>query len=386
VRSTASALASLGVSLQTRSSGEVIVHGVGLTGLQEPAGAIDCGNSGTTLRLLAGVVAGQSFETTLTGDQSLCGRPMARIVEPLRLMGAQVEAADDGRRAPLRIRGGRLDAIEHVSRVSSAQVKSCVLLAGLQATGRTVLWEPSQSRDHTERMLSALGVHVERVDGGVAVEGGQPLQVAPEPLQVPGDLSAAAFLAVAGAALPGSDLRLMDVGVNPTRTGFLDVLEQAGIDVERGPVVVSGGEPRTNLRIRSGPLAAFELKGALVPRLIDEIPILAILAARAQGTTRIVDAGELRAKESDRIRTTVNMLRTFGVNVLELPDGLVIDGMPDRPLCGGGSVDAAGDHRIAMAAVIGALMADAPTHLIGARAVDVSFPGFFQTLETCQAG
>jgi len=235
-------------------------------------------------------------------------------------------------------------------------------------------------------MLAALGVELQLLEDGVALTGGQALRAASEPLQVPGDLSSAAFFAVAAATLPGSDLRLLGVGVNPTRTGVLEVLQQAGAAVERGQVVVSGGEPRSDLRVRSKPLQGFNLSGDLIPRLIDEIPILAILASRSAGTSRFVDASELRAKESDRIATTVAMLRTFGVHVLELPDGLVVDGCPERPLVGGGVVDAAGDHRIAMAAAVGALLADAPTEISGASSVDVSFPGFFETLETCQAG
>ena len=380
VAATADALRALGVPVR---DGEVVEVGQPEGGvLSAPAAALNCGNSGTSMRLLSGLLAAQPFTSTLSGDASLCRRPMLRVVAPLRAMGARIEGQDEGRLAPLTIYGGALEGIEHYSQVASAQVKSALLLAGLFAEGRTVVHEPHLSRDHSERMLAACGVSVESFEGGVAMEGGQTLD-APERLSVPGDISAAAFFLVAAALLPGSDLLISGVGVNPTRTGILDVLAAAGARVERVDERHEAGEPVADLRVRGGELHAFDVGESLVPRLIDELPVLAVLAARAHGTSSITGAAELRAKESDRIESTVNMLRLLGVAVETRADGMLIEGCGGRPFEGGVQISAAGDHRIAMSAAVAALVARAPVEILGSDAVHTSFPDFFQQLERC---
>ncbi len=382
VVATEGVLRALGADI--RRDGEVLV--VGPAELREAADVLDCGNSGTSMRLLAGLLAGQPFFSVLTGDSSLRRRPMARILEPLRRMGAQVDGAGQGTRAPLALRGGGLVGIEHRSPVASAQVKSCLLLAGLFAEGELLVREPHRSRDHSERMLAAGGVELDVREDGVAMVCGQRPDFGDVDLGVPADISAAAFFAVAAAIVPGAELRLLQVGTNPTRTGLLDALDAAGVALEAEDERVEAGEPRADLVVRGAALRPFELGGAVIPRLIDEVPVLAVLAARAEGVTTIRDAADLRAKESDRVATTATMLRAFGIAVDERPDGLVIYGQGDRPLRGGAVIDACGDHRIAMAAAIAALVADGPTTLRGVDAVDTSFPGFFTTLDELRHG
>ena len=383
VQATAAILRQLGVSISPLGAAQVVVSPPPEGRLVEPRDVLDCGNSGTSMRLLAGLLAGQPFQSVLTGDASLRRRPMGRIVEPLGRMGADVRGRADGG-APLVVRGGPLGAVEHRSPVASAQVKSCLLLAGLGASGRLVLREPHPSRDHSELMLRARGVEIEMLEDGVAMLGGQRVGALPGGVMtVPGDISAAAFFLVAGALLSGSSVTVHGVGTNATRDGVLDVLAAAGVPAERAAISWQGGEAVADLRVRSAPLRAFEIGGALVPRLIDEIPVLAVLAARAEGTSIVRDAADLRAKESDRVASTAALLRAFGVEVRERSDGLEIDGQPQRPLRGGGVVEAAGDHRIAMAAAVAALVADGPVTLRGAEAVSTSFPSFFDTLERC---
>lgn len=349
--------------------------------LQPPAGPLDCGNSGTTMRLMAGVLAGQPFESVLTGDASLLRRPMRRISEPLRRMGAFVDGPEDAARAPLTIVGGSLRGVDHVSEIASAQVKSCLLLAGLFARGWMGVEEPSSSRDHTERMLAAAGVALDVLGRAVRMECGQPVSLPPGELRVPRDVSAAAFFFVAVFGLPGSRIELPGVGHNETRTGFLDqvVSIHACPREELGEEVVDLVADSTC----DDPDRPLVLRGADIPRLIDEIPVLAVLASRRRGISRIRDAADLRAKESDRIRSTAAMLQAFGVPVRTLPDGMDIHGDPDRRLRGGGTIDAMGDHRIAMSAAVGALAADAPVTIRSVEAVDTSFPGFLETLEAC---
>lgn len=352
--------------------------------LGESADVLDCGNSGTSMRLLAGLLAGWPHLSVLTGDVSLRSRPMARIAEPLRRMGASVDGRDGGRFAPLVVRGGGLVGIEHRSPIASAQVKSCLLLAGLRAQGTVVVREPHRSRDHTERMLGAFGVHVDILDDGVAMEGGQALRPpSSAALAVPADISAAAFFAVLAAIRPGSDLVLEGVGINPTRDGLLEALGRAGVDVDVRDRRVETGEDVADLVVRGGVLRPFTIGGSIVPRLIDEIPVLAVLAARCPGTSTFRDAADLRAKESDRIARTAQLLRSLGIAVEERPDGFLVHGRPDAPFDGGGTIDAAHDHRIAMSAAVAATCARAPVRLVGARAVDSSFPGFFDVLERC---
>jgi 3-phosphoshikimate 1-carboxyvinyltransferase len=383
VVATATALRAMGADISTQSDGSVRVGALPGGKLRPPGSVLDCGNSGTSMRLLAGLAAGQPFETVLSGDESLCRRPMARVTQPLRAMGAVADGKDDGRLPPLRIRGGALSGIVHHSAVASAQVKSCLLLAGLFAEGRLELHEPTLSRDHSERMLRAAGVRIETLSDGLAMDCGQPLALPDGRMRVARDLSAAAFFVVAASILESPDLQLPDLGNNPTRSGFLDVLRgYAWTDLTR-----ELGEERGRLVLdesaRSNCAQPLHLSGDVIPRLIDEIPVLAVLASRCPGVSRIEDAGELRAKESDRIETTAAMLRSFGVVVETQPTGMLIYGDPSRPLRGGCSIDSYGDHRIAMAAAVGALAADAPVEITGTEAVATSFPGFIETLESC---
>lgn len=382
--STLACLRQLGVRIEEDAEAEgglpgLTVHGVGLGGLRAPDGPLDCGNSGTTMRLLAGVLAGQPFASTLTGDASLSARPMGRIADPLRLMGASVEL-DEGH-APVAVRGRRLSPVTYRLPVASAQVKSAVLLAGLFAEGTTTVVEPVPTRDHTERMLElpVLEIGAER---HVSVEGGDPIR--PRLWVVPRDVSAAAFFLVAGSVAEAATIDLRGVGLNPTRSGVLDVLRAMGARVRASNERERGGEPLADLRVEApGGLSAVEIGGALVPNLIDEIPVLAVAAAYAEGRTVIRDAAELRVKETDRIAATAAFLRAMGAAVRERPDGLVIDG--GRPLHGA-DVDARGDHRIAMAAAVAALGASGPTTIRGAEAAAVSFPEFWTALESVAAG
>lgn len=333
-----------------------------------PPGELDCGNSGTTMRLLSGLIASRPIDAILTGDASLRRRPMSRIADPLRAMGADIE----GERPPLRIRGGRLRPITYESPVASAQVKSAILLAGLRAAGRTAVLEPAPTRDHTERMLSALGVAVDQGDGVAALEG--PAQPSGFEFSVPGDISSAAFFMVAAAMIPGSRLEVREVGVNPLRTGILDVLTLAGAEAEVRHQWSELGEPVADLEIEASPgLRAFEISGAMVPRLIDEIPILAVLATQCEGTTVIRDAAELRVKESDRIELVARGLRAMGAPVETFADGFAITGPVSLTGC---AIDAELDHRIAMAFAVAGLIADGATEIHGAEAIETSFPGF----------
>lgn len=373
VEATRRCLEALGVGFEERD-GDMVVHGVGLDGLREPAGTLDCGNSGTTMRLLAGILAGQPFASRLTGDESLSRRPMDRIADPLMEMGAEVRTADEGR-PPLDITGRRpLSPVSHVSPVASAQVKSCVLLAGLYAEGRTQVTEPAPSRDHTERMLAAFGCPVDRLGNRVAIEGGRGLKGAD--LTVPGDPSAAAFLAVAAALVPGSDIVLEGVGVNPTRSGFIDVLHQMGADIAVMEERQEGGEPVADLRVRHAGLEGAVIDPAWVPSAIDEFPAMFVAAAAAKGRTTITGAGELRFKESDRIAVMARALDVLGIKLTELPDGMEIEG----GAMAGGTVDAAGDHRCAMALLVGGLVAGGPVVIEGAGGIATSYPAFERDL------
>lgn len=361
-RATEQILRQLGVQIE-RDGTQARVHGVGLQGLRAPEGPLDCGNSGTTMRLMLGILAGQPFEVSLVGDKSLSGRPMGRVLRPLMRMGLEVLEAQGGERAPLRVRGRRpLTSMVYESPIASAQVKSAVLLAGLYATGETRVLEPGLSRDHTERMLSYLGPDLEA-----------------KAIDVPGDLSSAAFLLGAALLIPGSEVRIESVGTNPTRTGFLDVLDAMGASVERQGERMANGEPRADLVVRHGALEAAQIGGDLSLRSLDELPLVATLASRAQGTTIISDAAELRVKESDRITRTCAMLESFGVPVEERPDGMVIHGDPHRSLRAG-HVDARGDHRIAMCGALMSMIAPDGTTWQGAQSVTSSFPSFVETL------
>lgn len=376
---TLSCLAALGVPV-FREGDRVEIEGLGIGGLRAPDGVLDANNSGSTMRMLAGVLAGHPFTSEITGDASLRRRPMRRVAVPLERMGARVEHHDG--RPPLRIHGGSLRGIEFRPEVASAQVKSAVLLAGLHATGTTTVIEPAGTRDHTERALAAFGAppHLD----GLAVSVGAGTRLSARTLRVPGDASSAAFWAVAAAGLPGSCIEIAGAGLNPTRVAFLDVLARAGARVRRqlDPAEHGhSGEPAGSVVVEHGDLRDVEISPDEVPGLIDELPALAALATFG-GRVRVTGAAELRAKESDRITALVAGLRAMGARAEELPDGFDVTGGPRLE---GGVVEACGDHRLAMAFAVAALGAAGPTRINGADAVDVSYPGFFETLESLRA-
>ncbi len=374
---TLAAFEAMGVVVEHPAPGRLVVHGRGLDGLRAPGAPLDLGNSGTSMRLLAGLLAGQRFDTTLIGDASLSRRPMRRVTEPLARMGAQIDATPAGT-APLRIHGGRrLHAIDYVLPVASAQVKSALLLAGLYADGVTRVTEPAPTRDHTERMLGALGARVERDGATVAVHGRPTLRGTD--LTVPADISSAAFFLVGASLAPGSDLTLTGVGMNPTRTGVIDILRAMGADIAVENPREEGGEPVADLRVRGGPLRGIEIPERLVPLAIDEFPVLFVAAACAEGETILRGAAELRVKESDRIGVMAEGLTALGIDASPTEDGMVVHSGPLR----GGRVDSHGDHRIAMAFAIAALRATGPITVSDCSNVDTSFPGFVASAAGC---
>jgi 3-phosphoshikimate 1-carboxyvinyltransferase len=369
---TARVFAQLGVRIEAPAPNERIVHGVGLDGLRGTAGVLDCGNAGTGMRLLAGLLAGQAFDSVLVGDESLSRRPMRRVTEPLARMGARIDT-EDGGLPPLHVRGGsHLHGIDYASPVASAQVKSAVLLAGLYATGSTCVVEPRPTRDYTERMLRAFGAEVELSPGYARVAGRPRLRATD--VHVPADFSSAAFFLVAASIVPGSDLVLEGVGMNPRRTGLLDALRLMGADIEAMGAREEGGEPVADLRVRAAELHGIDVPVALVPDMIDEFPALFAAAACARGRTTVRGAEELRVKESDRIASMAKALHALGVAVVETPDGAVIDGGLPRA----GSVDSHGDHRIAMAAAVLSQCADGDVRISDVANVATSFPGFVE--------
>lgn len=351
------------------------VKGVGLGGLKPPAGDLDCGNSGTGLRLLAGILAGQKFNSRLIGDESLSSRPMGRVMEPLALMGAKITATAK-KTAPLAIEGRPLKAIRYELPVASAQVKSAILLAGLFASGRTEVIEKTATRDHTERLLRGFGANLTVQGGLIAVEGGPRLKAGV--IEVPGDLSSAAFFLVAALIVPGSELVIRDVGVNPTRTGILEILQAMGADLRTENPREVAGEPVADLRARASALRGVSVNGAMIPRAIDEFPILCVAAAYAQGRTEIREASELRVKESDRIATMARELAKMGASIAEQEDGLVIEG--GKPLLGA-EVESHGDHRVAMALAIGGLAGRGRTRVGDVACIATSFPDFTLNLQ-----
>jgi 3-phosphoshikimate 1-carboxyvinyltransferase len=390
---TLAAVAALGAAVR-REGTRVRLGGTGGR-FRAPAHELDFGNSGTGLRLLAGLLAGHEFTAQLTGDASLRARPMRRIREPLERMGARVELLGAGGCAPLRIAGGRLRGIEYALPVASAQVKSCVLLAGLFAEGVTTVIEPEATRDHTERLLARLGIPLRREGLRVSVTGtgGAPLRLPAGRLQVPGDFSSAAFWLAAAAAREGSEVCIRGVGLNPRRTAFLDVLRRMGAEVEvagagcgeeGGGGGAEAGEPAGTVVVRGRRLRGTEIGGGEIPNLVDELPAAAAAGALAEGRTLIRDAAELRVKESDRIAAMCACLRAFGVAVEERPDGLLVRG--GTPLRGGGAVDSRGDHRIAMAAAVLALCADSPARINGVACIATSYPAFWDDGEALTGG
>lgn len=389
-RRTVAALRALGVRIDEVAPGAATIHGVGLDGLREATGPLDCGNSGTSMRLLCGLLAAQRFRSTLVGDEYLSRRPMRRVADPLGRMGARL-SGQPGKKPgelypPLVVDGAPLVGIDYDSPVASAQVKSAVLIAGLWAAGTTSVREPGPSRDHTERMLAYLGAPVTAPAAGVArvAPAGWDRRLEARPLRVPGDPSSAAFLLAAAltAGVAGSGVAVRGVCVNPTRTGFLDALRAMGAGIDELDRRDEAGETIADLAIVTTPpggLRGVELAGDLVVRAIDEIPILAVVAARARGETVVRDAAELRVKESDRVATTVRLLRAFGVDADERPDGLVVRGDPERPFAAA-DVDSAGDHRIAMAAAVAALAARGTTRVRDVANVATSFPTFAELM------
>lgn len=367
---TLNAFRAMGVAIEGPHDGRVVIHGVGLHGLRSPATVLDMGNSGTAMRLLAGVLAGQTFDSTLTGDASLIRRPMRRVADPLNQMGAAV-ATGDGGCPPLKIAGGRrLRGIDYRLPVASAQVKSAVLLAGLYADGATTVTEPAPTRDHTERMLRALGYRVETRGASVRIEPGGRLRAGT--FDVPADISSATFLLIGATIASGSNVLLRHVGVNPTRVGVLNILNMMGADIELVNQRDAGGEPVADIRVRSRALRGIRVPVEQVPLAIDEFPALLIAAACAAGETTVTGAAELRVKESDRIAAMARGLNALGIVVREMPDGIAVHGGRLR----GGEVDSLGDHRVAMAFAMAGLRAEGPVTVRDCKNVDTSFPGF----------
>jgi len=369
---TLAAFRAMGVGIEGPDAGRVRIQGVGLKGLKAPAGALYLGNSGTSMRLMSGLLAGQSFDTTLTGDVSLSGRPMQRVVRPLSTMGARIDTQADGT-APLVIHGAAtLAGIDYDMPVASAQVKSCILLAGLYASGTSCVSEPAPARDHTERMLAGMGYPVQRQPGRVCIEGGHILKGIE--IDIPADISSAAFFLVGASIAPGSELVLEHVGMNPTRTGIIGILQRMGADIEVSNAREVGGEPVADLLVRSAPLHGIDIPAELVPLAIDEFPVIFIAAACAQGRTVLTGAEELRVKESDRIQVMAEGLHTLGIHAEATPDGMIIEG----GVPGSGCVDSHGDHRIAMAFSVAALRARGEIEIRDCANVDTSFPGFVE--------
>lgn len=383
-RATARVFETMGVRIETPSASERIVHGVGLHGLRAPATELDCGNAGTGMRLLSGVLAGQAFDSVLVGDASLSRRPMRRVIDPLTAMGARIDSGGGGL-PPLRIHGGNtLQGIDYKTPVASAQVKSAVLLAGLYARGETVVTEPHPTRDYSERMLAAFGWPIEFGPGRARLGGGHRLRATE--VEVPADFSSAAFFIVAASLVPGSELRLRAVGMNPRRTGLLAALRLMGADIREESVAGRAGEadaePVADLVVRHAPLRGIEVPEALVPDMIDEFPALFVAAACAQGKTVVRGAAELRVKESDRIATMAAGLRALGVSIQETPDGAIIEG----GRIGGGRVHSHGDHRIAMSFAVAAQLAHGSVTIEDVANVATSFPGFVELANSIGMG
>lgn len=366
------AFQAMGVNIEGPVDGKVTIHGVGMRGLRAPDKPLDVGNSGTSMRLLAGLLAGQNFDCTLTGDDSLTRRPMKRVTQPLAEMGAEVQTSSDGK-PPLHIKGGsQLRGIDYAMPMASAQVKSCCLLAGLYAQGKTCVTEPAPTRDHTERMLSAFAWPIQKTDATVCIKGPALLQACD--IDVPADISSAAFFIVAASISDGSDLILEHVGLNPTRTGIIDILKLMGAHIDIKNAREVGGEPVADIRVRSAVLHGIEVPAELVPLAIDEFPVIFIAAACAQGKTVVRGAEELRVKESDRIQVMADGLQILGVDAQPTPDGMVINGGQ----IGTGRVHARDDHRIAMAFTVSALRASGTIEIDDCDNVNTSFPGFVE--------
>jgi 3-phosphoshikimate 1-carboxyvinyltransferase len=380
IHSSISCMRALGVEIEEIGPNACLVHGPGKAGLREPGEVIDAGNSGTTTRLIAGILAGQPFLTIVTGDDSLRSRPMDRVIDPLRAMGATAIARRDDDYLPMAIRGGALHGIDYALPVASAQVKSCLLLAGSYAEGATHLREPAASRDHTERLLAAQGADISGDGLDIVIRGGRPLGSVD--IMVPGDTSAAAFWVVAACIHPDAELTIADVGMSEGRTGFLDVLGMMGANLRIENRRTVGGEEVADITARSSQLRGVSFGGDLIPRLIDEAPILAVAAVYATGDTVISEAEELRYKESDRIAVVAAELGRLGAQIEERPDGMVIHGTGALK---GGEGDSHRDHRMAMALAVAGLASDQPVSVLQSGSVTISYPGFWQDLERISA-
>jgi len=377
---TLNAFRSMGIEIDEDRDGVLRISGKGLHGLNEAEDVIDCGNSGTTMRLMTGLLSGQNFFSVLTGDRYLRRRPMKRIVAPLSRMGASISGRNGGELAPLAITGQNLSGLEYQSPVASAQVKSALLLAGLYADSPTTVFEPHLSRDHSERMLEYFGATIETLDGGVRIDPDP--QLAGREVHVPADISSAAFFLVAASIVPGSELMLKNVGINPTRSGILNILESMGADIEYCNQRVLSGEPVADLLVRSAQLKGVDIGGEVVPRAIDEFPVISVAACFAEGETTIRDARELRVKETDRIAAMVSELGKLGVDVEAREDGMVINGNQDVL---GGSVVSHGDHRIAMSMAVAALASDKTVTIDDTACTATSFPRFWELLTSVGA-
>lgn len=374
--STLRCLQGLGVSIKLERT-TVMVKGAGLGGLREPAGVLDCGNSGTTMRLLTGVLAAQNFFSVLSGDASLNNRPMGRVVKPLMLMGADIKGRAQDSMPPLAISGQKLKGITYYMPIPSAQVKSALLLAGLEADGNTVIDETYPSRDHSERMLKAMGAALETDGTRIILHPGRELD--PQEFTVPGDVSSAAFFMVAGSVVQGSDLLIKSVGINPTRTGIISVLERMGADIRLENCNIIAGEPIADIAVKSAMLKGTTIQPEEIPSLIDELPVLAVAMAVAEGESRVSGAGELRVKETDRIAVISSELSRIGAEIEELEDGFIVKG--SGGVLKGGRVDSHGDHRIAMSLAIAGLVSRGETEICNAEAVSISYPEFWDILK-----
>ena len=375
--STVGCFKNMGIDIETDEE-KVVVHGKGLHGLSQPSATLDVGNSGTTLRLMSGILSAQNFVSHVTGDASIQKRPMDRVAKPLSLMGADIKSTSpDKILAPVTITGKALNGIEYTLPVASAQVKSAILLAGLYAEGETVVIEPEATRDHTEIMLNFMGADIKKDGNRIVCRPVKELYA--KEITVPGDISSAAYFMVAAAASENACITIRNVGINPTRTGIITALEAMGADITISNEKLLNGEPVGDITVRSSKLKATVIEGDIIPKLIDEIPVLAVAAAMAEGTTVIKDAQELKVKESNRIKTTAEELSKFGVDIAETDDGLIING--PTLMKGGATINTYNDHRIAMSAAIAALLADGETVINGSECVDISFPGFYYLLE-----
>lgn len=373
--STISCFKKMGIQIENNQD-TVIVHGNGLRGLKKPETILDCGNSGTTTRLISGLLAAQDFDVTLTGDESIQKRPMKRIMDPLSLMGADIKSVKENGCAPLSIGGKKLHGIHYTSPVASAQIKSCILLAGLYAEGETKVTEPYVSRNHSEIMLKYFGANVKTEGTTACIAPAEELYG--NKIVVPGDISSAAYFIAAGLMIPGSEILIKHVGINPTRDGIIHVCRDMGADITLLKVNTDSGEPTADILVKSGSLQGITIGGAIIPTLIDELPMIAAMACFAEGETIIKDAAELKVKESNRIEVMVRNLSAMGADVEETEDGMIIRG--GKPLHGA-VIDSKLDHRIAMTFAVAGLCAEGETEILGAECVNISYPGFYQDLE-----